>query len=203
MEGLTFLWKEWQQFIFIHWPSPWTIDLKILSYIPFPTLIHPLKFLQSSQLHKKWKCPNSTKGKNYIKLSLLTGWSMSQACQCWGSICTMPLTRFNSVSPKLIRQLDWMILVGPFQLSVFYISVYSSMCSFSYQKGRWSQSASFLQCLDSAWTLEGNIKWNRWKLTEPTIRSTFLQTTMDFEVQICNGSDNVFPSTLRIWRCED
>lgn len=110
-------WRAWHFYgrngtIYIH---TLTFLLKILSYFPFPTLIHPLKLLQSSQLHKKWKCPNSTKGKKGIKLSLLTGWSnigagflekwsMSQACQCWGGFYTMPWTHFNLVSPKLVKQ---------------------------------------------------------------------------------------------------
>ena len=44
-------------------------------------------------------------------------WSMTQACQCLRGIWTMPLiTCFNLVSPEVVRQLDYKVVVDPFQL---------------------------------------------------------------------------------------
>ena len=45
----------------------------------------------------------------------------SQAYQCLRGIRTMPLTTcFNLVSPEVLRQLDYRIVVGPFQLKQSY-----------------------------------------------------------------------------------
>jgi len=43
--------------------------------------------------------------------------SVPNAHQCLGGIWTTPLTTcFNLVSPEVVRQLDQLIVVGPFQL---------------------------------------------------------------------------------------
>ena len=47
----------------------------------------------------------------------LETWSIPQAWQCLRGIWTMPLTTcFNLVSPEVLRQLDYRVVVGPFQL---------------------------------------------------------------------------------------
>ena len=43
---------------------------------------------------------------------------MPQACQCLRCIRTTPLTCFNLVSPEVVKQLDEIIIVGPFQLKI-------------------------------------------------------------------------------------
>jgi len=81
------------------------------------------------------RCKNGSKlcqgGSDWTRRSipLLRWWSntgigflerslMPQACQCLNGIWTMPLMAcFSLVSPELVRQLDWMIIVGPFQLN--------------------------------------------------------------------------------------
>ena len=68
--------------------------------------------LGSTSLLKGW----SNTGTGFLET-----WSIPQACQYLRGIWTMPLTTcFNLVSPEVLRQLDYRIVVGPFQLKQSY-----------------------------------------------------------------------------------
>ena len=58
----------------------------------------------------------------------LETWSIPQAWQCLRGIWTMPLTTcFNLVSPEVLRQLEYSVVVGPFQLKWSYSVLFCSV----------------------------------------------------------------------------
>lgn len=91
----------------------------------------------------------------------LERWSMPQPCQCLSGTWTKPLTTtcFNLVSPKLVRQLDQRIVVGPFQLKQFhsvplrslpfYFLLFLPLClRFLLEDFSDSLLSTFLRCFD-------------------------------------------------------
>lgn len=93
--------------------SSFSFPCTLLRSSPYPCHVHALTLihLHLCQKYIKWCMGFFTTG-SHCQPRVIIKWS--QACLCLRSIWTMPLIKcFNLVSPELLRQLDWMVIVGP------------------------------------------------------------------------------------------